>query len=158
MPTISTPPQEHDRFPYSAIVDRPTLRWPNGARVAVWVVPNVEHFLFDRPSSSVIQSTTQFVPDVLNYSWRDYGARVGIWRLMEIMEKHGIRGTAALNADACDHYPRIVAAGRALGWEWMAHGTNNSTVINAQTEPEERQLIETAVDRIEQATGSRPLG
>src|SRR5262249_32259449 len=63
------PPQEHDRFPYSAIVDRPSLRWPNGARVAVWVIPNIEHFLFDRPSTPITHATLQLVPDVLNYSW-----------------------------------------------------------------------------------------
>src|SRR5216683_6285975 len=58
-------PQDHGRFPYSAIIDRKPLRWPNGARVAVWVIPNIEHFLFDRPSTSVTQATTSLVPDVL---------------------------------------------------------------------------------------------
>jgi len=60
---------------------------PNGARVALWVIPNIEHFLFDRPSTPVTLATVNLVPDVLNYSWRDYGVRVGIWRLMEIMER-----------------------------------------------------------------------
>jgi len=153
-----TTPQEHGRFPYSAIVDRPRLQWPNGARVAVWVIPNIEHFLFDRPSSSIIQSTTGFVPDVLNYSWRDYGARVGIWRLMEVMEKYGVKGTVALNSDVCRHYPRIIEAGKGLGWEWMGHGTNNSTVINGQPEDEERQLITDVLDTIAESTGTRPRG
>ncbi len=61
-------PQEQDRYPYSAIVDRKPLRWPNGARVAVWVIPNIEHFLFDRPSTSVTAVTASLVPDVLNSS------------------------------------------------------------------------------------------
>ena len=56
MSLASPAPQEHDRYPYSAIVDREPLRWPNGARVAVWVIPNIEHFLFDRPSTSVTQA------------------------------------------------------------------------------------------------------
>jgi len=151
-------PQEHSRFPYSAIVDRPRLQWPNEARVAVWVIPNIEHFLFDRPSSSIIQSTKSFVPDVLNYSWRDYGVRVGIWRMMEVMEKYGVKGTVALNSDVCRHYPRIIEAGKALGWEWMGHGTNNSTVINEQPEDEERQIIRSVLDTIEESTGTRPRG
>jgi Predicted xylanase/chitin deacetylase len=151
-------PQEHGRFPYSAIVDRPPLRWPHGARVAVWVIPNIEHFLFDRPGAAIVPAMTAFVPDVLNYSWRDYGVRVGIWRLMEVMERHGIRGTAALNADVVRHYPRILEAGKALGWEWMAHGTNNSTMINAQSEEEERHLVTTVLDTITEATGTRPRG
>jgi len=151
-------PQEHGRFPYSAIVDRKPLRWPKGARIAVWVIPNIEHFLFDRPSTSVTQVTTSLVPDVLNYSWRDYGVRVGVWRMMEIMERHGVRGTVALNSDVCGHYPRILEEGNRLGWEWMGHGTNNSTLINKQSEAEERALIAHVVGTIEKATGARPRG
>ncbi|WP_437952637.1 polysaccharide deacetylase family protein [Sorangium sp. So ce296] len=151
-------PQQHDRFPYSAISDRPPLRWPNGARVAVWVIPNIEHFLFDRPSASIIAATAGLVPDVLNYSWRDYGVRVGVWRMMDVMEKHGVKGTAALNADVCRYYPRIIEGGNALGWEWMAHGTNNSTLINGQSEEEERQLIGSVIETVRQSTGQRPRG
>jgi len=156
--TVTPPPQEHDRFDYSAIVDRPPLRWPNGARVAVWVIPNIEHFLFDRPSTSIAPKSTSLVPDVLNYSWRDYGVRVGIWRMMEVMERYGVKGTVALNSDVCHRYPRIIHAGNELGWEWMGHGNNNSTLINAQTEDEERALIRSVTDRIAKATGQRPRG
>jgi len=151
-------PQDHSRFPYCAIVDRKPLRWPNGARVAVWVVPNIEHFLFDRPSTSVTHATTSLVPDVLNYSWRDYGVRVGVWRMMEIMDRYGFRGTVALNSDVCDRYPRILEAGNRLKWEWMGHGTNNSTLINKQSETEERALIAHVVRTIEKATGVHPRG
>jgi len=151
-------PQEHERFPYSAIVDRKPLRWPKGARVAVWVIPNIEHFLFDRPSTSVSHVTTSLVPDVLNYSWRDYGVRVGVWRMMEIMERHGVRGTVALNSDVCDRYPRILEEGNRLKWEWMGHGTNNSTLINKQSEAEERKLIKHVVGTITKAAGVRPRG
>ena len=150
--------EKHDRFPYSPIIDRKPLKWPNGARVAIWVIPNIEHFLFDRPSTSITAVTTQFVPDVLNYSWRDYGVRVGIWRLMEVMEKHGVKGTVALNADVCANYPRIIEEGRKLGWEWMGHGTNNSTIINKQSEEEERKLIAGIADTITKATGQKPRG
>ena len=151
-------PQEQTRFPYSAIVDRKPLRWPNGARIAVWVIPNIEHFLFDRSSTSVTNATTNLVPDVLNYSWRDYGVRVGIWRLMDIMERYGIKGTVALNSDVCVHYPRIIEGGNHLGWEWMGHGTSNSILINRQTEEEERELIRDVVDTIQRGTGKRPRG
>jgi peptidoglycan/xylan/chitin deacetylase (PgdA/CDA1 family) len=151
-------PQEHDRFPYSAIVDRKPLRWPNGARVAVWVIPNIEHFLFDRPSTSITPVTTSLVPDVLNYSWRDYGVRVGVWRMMEVMERYGFRGTVALNSDVCERYPRIIEEGNKLKWEWMGHGTNNSTLINKQSEAEERALIAHVVGTIAKATGAHPRG
>ena len=105
-------PEEHDRFPYSAIVDRPKLRWPNGARIAVWVVPNLEHYLFDRPGIPLAQATTGLTPDVLNYAWRDYGMRVGIWRTIEALERHGFKATAALNSQVCERYPRIIDAGK----------------------------------------------
>src|SRR6476469_10471568 len=134
-------PTEHDRFNYSAIVDRPPLRWPNGARVAVCVIPNIEHFLFDRPSTSITPATVGLVPDVLNYSWRDYGVRVGIWRMMEVMECYGVKGTVALNSDVCARYPRIIEEGKKLGWEWMGHGNNNSTLFAGESETEERPLI-----------------
>src|SRR4029450_1197985 len=137
---------------------RQPLRWPNGARVAVWVIPNIEHFLFDRPSTSVTAVTASLVPDVLNYSWRDYGVRVGIWRMMEVMEKHGVKGTVALNSDVCRHYPRIIEGGKQLGWEWMGPGNNNSTLINRQSEDEERELIKNVVDTIKASTGQQPRG
>jgi peptidoglycan/xylan/chitin deacetylase (PgdA/CDA1 family) len=151
-------PIAHDRFAYSPIVDRPPLRWPNGARVAVWVIPNIEHFLFDRPSTSITAVTTAFVPDVLNYSWRDFGLRVGIWRMMDIMERYGVKGTVALNADVCEHYPRVIEAGKQLGWEWMGHGANNSTLLANIEEGAERKLINHVVETIGRATGKRPRG
>lgn len=151
-------PTEHDRFAYSPIVDRPPLRWPNGARVALWVIPNIEHFLFDRPSTSITAVTTQFVPDVLNYAWRDYGPRVGIWRMMEIMERYGVKGTVALNADVCVHYPRIIEEGNKLGWEWMGHGKNNSILHANKSEDEERAMIAGIVDTIKRGTGKAPRG
>ncbi|MFN0301974.1 MAG: polysaccharide deacetylase family protein [Burkholderiales bacterium] len=158
MATSINNPQEHDRFAYSAIVDRPPLRWPNGARVAVWVIPNIEHFLFDRPSTSVTSATIQCVPDVLNYSWRDFGARVGVWRMMDVMERYGVKGTVALNSDVCARYPRIIEAGNKLGWEWMGHGSNNSILLNQQSEDEERALIRHIVQTIQAGTGKKPRG
>jgi allantoinase len=157
-PNPTEVPQHHGRFDYSPIVDRRPLRWPNGARVALWVIPNIEHFLFDRPSTRLADGGLGLNPDVLNYSWRDYGVRVGVWRMMDIMEKYGIKGTVALNSDVCTHYPRIIKAGNALGWEWMGHGTTNSILINRQTEAEERALVNTVVDTIAKRTGKRPRG
>ncbi len=151
-------PTAHDRFKYSPIVDRPPIRWPNGARVAVWVIPNIEHFLFDRPSTSITPITTSFVPDILNYSWRDYGVRVGIWRMMDVMQRHGVRGTVPLNSDVCDEYPRIIEAGKELGWEWMGHGKSNSMLMAGLPEDEERQMIRDSHARITQATGQKPRG
>jgi allantoinase len=151
-------PREHGRFPYSAIVDRPKLTWPDGARVALWVIPNIEHFLFDRTATPMSPASARLSPDILNYSWRDYGVRVGVWRMMEIMQRYRIKGTVALNADVCTHYPRIIEAGNALGWEWMGHGSTNSIQFNSQSEVEERALIRSVLDVITAGTGCKPRG
>ena len=151
-------PIKHDRFPYSAIVDRPKVTWPNGRRLAVWVIPNIEHFMFDRPSTSITPLTTRFVPDVLNYSWRDYGNRVGVWRMIDVMEKYKVKGTVALNADVCDEYPRIIEAGKSLNWEWMGHGKNNSMLMAERPEAEERTMIREIYDTITKSTGQKPRG
>lgn len=149
---------EHGRFAYSAIAKRPPIHLPDGARVAVWITPNIEHFHFDKPAISITPLTAGMKPDVLNYAWRDYGARVGIWRLMEIFDKYAIPATAALNSDCCLHYPEIIAEGNRLGWEWMAHGSSNSILINAQSEAEERALIADVLGTIAKSTGKRPRG
>jgi allantoinase len=153
-----TDPVAHSRFKYSAIVDRPPLRWPNGARVALWVIPNIEHFLFNRRSTSITAATADLVPDVLNYSWRDYGVRVGIWRTMDVMQKHGVKGTVALNSDVCDNYPRIIEGGNQLGWEWMGHGKNNSTLMAGHSEADERKMIQDIHGKISKSTGKKPRG
>jgi allantoinase len=146
------------RYDYSAIITRPPLRWPNDARVAVWVIPNIEHFHIDRPGTALRPESAQQAPDVYNFAWRDYGLRVGIWRLMAILDKYKIRATVALNAEVCDHYPLIVQEGVKRGWEFMGHGLTNSQRLAGLSEEEERDVIARTLARIEQAVGRRPRG
>ncbi|MDH7799949.1 MULTISPECIES: polysaccharide deacetylase family protein [unclassified Beijerinckia] len=119
-------------FPYRAIVDHPPVKWPNGARVAVWIIPNVEHFHVERPGP---------MPDVRNHSRRDYGNRVGVWRIIEVMEKYGIKGTVALNGEVGLYYPRIMEELVRLDWEVMGHGLTNSTLLVGLDENGERNTI-----------------
>jgi hypothetical protein len=84
-------------FDYCPITERAPLTWPGGAKVAVYVGLNVEHFLLDEPSTSIWPGTAELRPDALNYGWRDYGARVGIWRTIEALDRHGIRPSVLLN-------------------------------------------------------------
>ena len=156
-PPAPAVPSAHGRFDYSPIIDRPVLRWPNGARVALWVIPNIEHFLFDRTATRIPGAVT-LTPDVMGYSWRDFGVRVGIWRMMEIMQRYGVKGTVALNSDVCHEYPRSIEEGKKLGWEWMGHGVTNSVLISHQTEAEERALIKQTVSTIARAVGKAPRG
>jgi peptidoglycan/xylan/chitin deacetylase (PgdA/CDA1 family) len=139
----------HDLFPFSAIVDRPPLKWPNGAHVAVWVVPNIEHYELEVTGRQV---------DVRNLSHREYGNRVGIWRLMDALTEYGIRGTVALNSSVCRHYPRIVERSLELGWELMGHGVTNSQMNYELDGADESAMIAAVVDEIRAFQGKPPRG
>jgi peptidoglycan/xylan/chitin deacetylase (PgdA/CDA1 family) len=145
-------------FDYSPITERPPITWPGGARVAVYVGLNVEHFLLDRPSTSIWPGTAELTPDALNYGWRDYGARVGIWRTIESLDRHDIRPSVLLNTAVIDNYPQIVAAGLERDWVWLAHGRTNSTLHTRMAVDEERHLLAEIVDAIVDATGRQPRG
>lgn len=149
---------DHGRFDYSPIARRPKRAMPNGARIAVWIVANIEHFEWGKPAMSMTPMTAGLSPDVLNYAWRDYGARVGVWRLAEIFERQGVKVTAALNADVCAQYPQIVEEGRRLGWDWMAHGPNNTMLFTGMPEEAEKPIIAGVLQTIVNATGKKPRG
>ncbi|MFI6793748.1 polysaccharide deacetylase family protein [Nonomuraea sp. NPDC050383] len=147
---------ENTLFDYSPIVGREPISWPGGARVAFYVGLNVEHFTIDHPSTSINEATATLVPDPLNYGWRDYGPRVGIWRVTDVLDRHGIRASVLLNADVCEQYPQIVEAGNARDWAWLAHGKNNSTLQAGVGD--ERAYLTEVVETIAKATGQRPRG
>jgi allantoinase len=145
-------------YDYSPIVEREPVRWPGDARVAFYVGLNIEHFYVDRPATSFTDVTAGLVPDALNHGWRDYGPRVGIWRMIESFDRHGIRASVLLNSDVCDRYPQIIEAGRARNWAWLAHGKSNSMLHTGMSVDEERASLTEIVDTIERATGRRPRG
>ena len=122
------------------------------------MIPNIEHFHYDKPGISTVPLTAEFQPDVLNHSWRDYGNRIGIWRIMEVMEKHGVPGTVALNAEVCLNESRIIEEGNRLGWEWMGHGMTNAVMHTGVPEDEERGMIAEVVGIIAEHTGTPPKG
>lgn len=143
-------------YDYSPIVEREPIQWPGGARVAFYVGLNIEHFPVDAPATSLNEATAGLVPDPLNYGWRDYGPRVGIWRIAEILDRHGIRASALVNSAVCEKYPQIIAAGQQRDWAWLAHGRDNATVQSAVED--ERAYLTDVITTIEKATGQRPRG
>lgn len=145
-------------FAYSPITERPPIHWPGGARVAFYVGLNIEHFHLDRPSTTLFEATAALVPDVLNYGWRDYGTRVGIWRVIESLDRHGIRASALVNSEVPERYPQIVEAGRARDWAWLAHGRTNSDFHSGLSADAVRGELTEIVETIEEATGRRPRG
>lgn len=149
---------DNDLFDYSPIVEREPIRWPGDARVAFYVGLNIEHFHVDSPSTSLWEGTASLVPDPLNYGWRDYGPRVAVWRLIDSLDRHGIRASVLLNSEVCERYPQIIESGRARDWAWLAHGKTNSTLHTCMSAEEERASLTDVVDTIEKATGHRPRG
>jgi allantoinase len=149
-------------FPFSAITKRPRYVLPNGARIAVYVVPNIEFFGLDDVMPGGMNERVNReharVPNVRNWALRDYGNRVGVWRLMETLTRHGVRGTVALNSEVCDQHPEIIQEACRLGWEMMGHGRTNALRMNEMDPAEEKAAIFAAIDRIEQETGVRPTG
>lgn len=143
-------------FTYQPITERPAITWPGDKRVAFYVGLNVEHFLADRPSTSIWP--VDLVPDALNYGWRDYGARVGVWRTADILDRHGIRASVLLNSMVAEHNPQIIAAGLERNWTWLAHGKTNSILHTGMDRAEERTVLTDIVETIEAATGRRPKG
>jgi allantoinase len=151
-------PRDYGPFPYVPINDRPKLTWPNGARLAVWVIPNIEFFPLSRGIAPQPGSPVGKPPSVRAWAQRDYGNRVGIWRLMDVLTKHGIRASPTLNSDICDHHPQIVRAAVELGWEILGHNQTNSVWLDALNPEEERETIRRTLSRIAEMTGRKPVG
>ena len=147
-------PQRYGPFAYTPINRRPKLSWPDDNHVALWIVPNIETF----PLSEPVPGGTGVVPDVINWAPRDYGARVGVFRLMDTMSKHGMRGTVALNSEVCADYPEIIEDALALNWEFMGHNQSNSRYLHTVDDATGREIVAATLDQIEAATGARPKG
>lgn len=148
---------EPDRIAYSPIVERPKLKWPNDARVALWVCPNIEHYEYLPDPVRVRDPWPRMPhPDVLGYGVRDYGNRVGLWRMFEVMDKHDLRCTVSLNLSVIEHYPEIYEACEARNWDYFCHGIYNTQYHWGLPEDEERAIIQHCVESYKRLTG-RPL-
>jgi allantoinase len=155
----STALRRPERYDDSFIFERKPFTWPGGKTLAVWIIPNVEVWQFDSPAGAAISpNTTNRVPDVINYAWRDYGIRVGLWRIADVLDSAGIRATVALNAMVCDVFPKAVEEIKRRGWEFMGHGITNSSTLGNLPLSEEREVIQTTLRTIQHATGKRPRG
>ena len=126
------------RAEFSAIVDRPPLKLPNNARVIFWTIVNYEVWDISRPMArQVIPAPTGQVllPDVPNWSWHEYGMRVGCWRFFELYARLDIKPTLAINARVCEDYPRVAEQAKRDGWEFMGHSYQQGAIHN---EPDQK--------------------
>lgn len=149
--------RDHGRYPYAAIEGRPDFSWPGGRRLAVYVALNLEHYAFGEGLREELVSGGH-EPDVLNFAWRDYGNRVGAWRLKALLEGLGFPVTLLVNAALYDHAPDLIAAFRTAGHEIAAHGRTNSEAQGLLDEPGEAALIADATATIARHEGAAPRG
>src|SRR5260370_27709744 len=145
-------PRDYGPFPYVPINDRPKREWPGGARLALWVIPNIEFLPLTRGMSGHPGQPVGNAPSVRAWAQRDYGNRVGIWRLMDVLSRHGIRASPTLNSDICDHHPQIVRAALDLGWEILGHNQTNSVWLDGLGPEEERRTIAQTLSRLADMT------
>lgn len=153
-----TPLWPTERLPYSAIVDRPRLNLGEDVRVVVWPVINVEYWSLERPMArQVIPPPTGVtnLPDIANWTWHEYGMRVGFWRLLEAFSSRGIAGTLSINGHVCQAYPRVAGAALDAGWEFMGHGDVQMPIHAVEDQAE---MIATTQEKIKAFTGKPALG
>ena len=147
----------HGRFPYSAIHRRPTYDWPNGARLAVYLGLNIEHFAFGEGLGANLGPPTP-APDVLNYSWREYGNRVGVWRCLDLFDALRLPAGVLVNTALYEHCPEVVAACLERGDELIGHGHTNAERQGQFTEDEESALLRGCLDTMLRHSGVAPSG
>lgn len=148
---------DHGRFKYSAITDRPDYTWPEGKRLAFHVALNFEHFAYGE-GLGISMSPGIPHPNTYNWAWREYGNRVGVWRLLEVFDALELPVSLLLNSEVYDHCPEVVAAFRQRGDEIVAHGRTNSEHQNDFDEAGETALIKEATETIARHEGKPPKG
>ena len=154
-------PRPYGPFNYVPVNRRPKITWPGGARVALWVAPNIEYFALDEPlpgDAHERPGASAHTPMVREWGARDYGNRVGVFRIMEVLERYGIRATVSLNSKVCDAFPEIIEDCLKLDWEFMGHCQGNMHRLSEIPPESEREYIHETMARIKAATGKQPAG
>ena len=151
------PLPNHGRFGYRPITRRPHYAWPGGAGLAVYLGFNLEHFAFGEGLGAGIGPGSP-QPDVLNFSWREYGNRVGAWRCLELFDQLGLPAGALINTALYDHCPELVAAFVARGDELVGHGHSNAERQGVLDEAAERELLLHCRQQMQQHSGAAPAG
>lgn len=152
---------DHGWFAYQPVRARRKLAWPNGARIALWITVPVEFFPLNAPAQPFrpVGAIDRAYPDFWTYSNRDYGNRVGIFRIMRLLDRLGLKATAAVNADIATRYPVLFDALLKADWEIMAHGINMGRLHHGGLESDaEEAMIAEAVAGLRKASGQPVRG
>lgn len=140
---------------YAPVTTRPPIQWPGGKRLAVWIVPNIEFYEYT-PPPAVGRETWDRVPshpDVREYGFRDYGNRVGLWRMDAVLQDYPVRPTVSLNLALLDHLPEVAQLIRERGWGVMSHGIYNTRFLYGMDEAAERAFYRDNIDSLKRHTG-----
>jgi allantoinase len=152
---------DHDIYKWSALKDRKPVAWPGGAKVAVCVCVSLEYFPLvpsDTPFRAPGHMQTAY-PDYRHYTAREYGTRIGFYRLLDAFANAGVKVSVAVNSAIADRYPSIIADIVRAGHEIIAHSTDmNGTIASGLPEADERALVTTSLDTLESVSGARPSG
>jgi peptidoglycan/xylan/chitin deacetylase (PgdA/CDA1 family) len=152
---------DHDWFKHSPVAKRPKLAWPGGARIALWITVPVEFFPLDAPAQPFrpVGAFDRAYPDFYSYANRDYGNRIGIFRIMRVLDRLGLRATAAMNSDVARRYPRLVEEVLRRNWEIAASGVNMGQLHHAGLARDaEQALIAEAAATLRRASGQPVVG
>jgi allantoinase len=147
----------HTRYDYSPIEKRRDYAWPGGKRLAFYVAINIEHFAF-RAGRGADPSTRGAPQTTRNYAWRDYGVRVGVFRLFRLLDQLHLPATILLNSLVCEHYPEIIERIKARGDDVVGHGRTNAEELDGLWEADEARIIAETTETIARAVGVRPTG
>jgi len=148
-------PGYYDYWPYH---NRPKITWPNGAKVAFWVAPNIEFYELNPPLNPQRKAWPDPYPAIAGYGIRDYGNRVGHIRQMQLLEKYGIRGSISLSTALCDHHPEIIELCQERDWEFFSHGIYNTRYTYGMSVEQEREMIRDSIASIYKHTGQKCAG
>ncbi len=149
--------KDHGRYPYSSLPSRQKYQWPNGTKVAVYIAMNIEAFSFGDGKGAAIAPPDQAHSHSI-YSWRDYGNRVGFWRLMDMFDELGLPAEHQINTAIYSACPDIPARIRARGDEFLGHGYTNSEEQGGWSEADERKMIQDCTQQLTDQEGITPTG
>lgn len=147
----------HGRYGYSPIDARPSYEWPGGKRLAFFIGLNIEHFAYGAGLTHSL-STPLPAPDQRAFAWTDYGNRIGVWRVFDLLDKLGLPASHNINTTLFEYAPQILERIKDRGDEVIAHGRTNAERHGAMWERDEIRFIEEVRDDIEKHWGQQPKG
>ena len=161
---LGSPGMDHDHYPWSPLPNRPVLKWPDNARIAFFVIVNLEYMEWGPPKGTQSGGLmgglgVRAAPDYERYGHRDYGQRIGIFRILDVLQKHGIKPNIAMDVRTAERFPFLVEHCKKRGCEIVGHGiAANHMISSGMSEQEEKDYIKASLDGLKKAAGVTPVG